>query len=164
MKWPASLDAVVAAKDTEVAAGGVVFRRVTAGFEVAIADQQDRISGEATFRLPKGKVDPGETLEETARREVAEETGLEVRILEPLREQRYEYLDLEGRRVPKLVHFFLMEHASGDPAPRDGEFERVFWCPIEEAGVRLTFPGERRAVDEARSRLTALFQNERGSV
>jgi bis(5'-nucleosidyl)-tetraphosphatase len=138
-----------------VSAGGVVFRRGRE-LEVIVAEQIDRQTGERTLRLPKGKLEPGETLEAAALREVAEEAGVEARVVELLDEVRYRYVHRRRRvTVAKRVHFFLMEHEAGVPAPADREMERVFWCPIEEAVARLTHAPEADVVRQAARRLRA---------
>jgi 8-oxo-dGTP pyrophosphatase MutT (NUDIX family) len=145
-----------AASRDEVAAGGVVFRpHAGGGFEIVVGEQRDRQTGEATVRLPKGKLEPGETVRDAAVREVAEETGLQVRLLEPLGEGvAYRYVDRRrGVTVSKRVHFFLMEHAASEAVPADDEMERVLWCRPEEALQRLTFQTERDIVRLARERL-----------
>ena len=132
----------------------MVFRRQGDRFEVILAHQTDRRTGERTTRLPKGKLDPGESPEEAAIREVEEETGLTARIVELLEELRYAYQEpRDGWRVEKQVRLYLLEHLRGEPRPADGEMEEVFWCPLEEAADRLTFPGERDAVRRAAARL-----------
>jgi len=129
-----------------------VIRRSARGIEVALGEQRDRLSGAATVRLPKGKPDPGESLEQTALREVAEETGLVARILEPLETVRYVYRET-GRDVEKTVHFFLMELEDDAVGATDGELERVVWAPLAEAEARLSFDTERRVLAGARARL-----------
>ncbi len=136
----------------EVSSGGVVYRRTAAGFEIAIADQKDWRTGKAQTRLPKGHAVEGETLEQAAVREVCEETSLTARVIEPLGESDYAYVD-GAERVEKTVRYFLMEYVSGEPSPGDGEMDRVYWCPIEAAAARLTFENERDAVANARRRL-----------
>lgn len=123
-------------------------RRVSGRVEVALGEQLDRLTGDRNTRLPKGKPDAGETLEQTALREVREETGLEARVAAPLGSVSYTYVE-GADRVSKQVHFFLMEHAGGDPAARDGELERVLWCPIAAAAERLTYQPERDVVGRA---------------
>ncbi len=69
---------------SETAGGGVVYRRSAGGVEIVVAEQHDRLSLAPTTRLPKGKVDPGETPEQTAVREVEEETVLSSSVVAPL--------------------------------------------------------------------------------
>jgi 8-oxo-dGTP pyrophosphatase MutT (NUDIX family) len=107
-----------------------------------------------TWTLPKGTPDPGESTEQTALREVAEETGLEVRIVAPLPSIEYAFVQ-DGTRIEKTVHYFLMEPTGGDLSHHDAEFERVRWVPFDEAGELLSFPTERELVATARERLSA---------
>lgn len=136
----------------ETCAGGVVFRRAGDQIEVALAKQRDRLTGADNTRLAKGHVEPGETPEKTAVREVREEIGIAAEIVAPLGTVNYTFVE-EGISVAKEVHFFLMEIASGESLPLDGEMERVYWCPIEHASARLTFETERRIAERARSAL-----------
>ncbi len=141
----------------ETAAGGVVFRRLgedgDGPIEVALGEQRDRISGAQNIRLPKGKLDGAETPEQAALREVREETGLAGRVVEPLGSVAYTYTTSRGEAVPKEVYFFLMELADSNAGKPDGEFGRVFWCPIEEASGRLSFKNERDVLARARRAL-----------
>ena len=104
-----------------------------------------------TWTLPKGTPDPGETREETALREVREETGLEVRISRPLDSIEYWFVQ-GGTRIHKTVHYYLMDPGGGDLSEHDHEFEQVRWVTFAEAGSMLTFETERalvaRAADE----------------
>ena len=108
-----------------------------------------------TWTLPKGTPDPGESVEETALREVGEETGLEVRILEPLPSIEYAFVQA-GTRIQKTVHYFLMEQVGGDLSRHDAEFERVRWIPFDEAAALLSFATERELVAAAAARLDAI--------
>ena len=143
----------------ETAAGGVVFRRSGRGgaslIEVLLGEQQDRVSGDLNVRLPKGKLDGGETPEQAAVREVREETGLGGRVVETLGSVAYTYTTKRGEAVPKRVHFFLMELGEGQAGTPDGEFGRIFWCPLEEAEERLSFETEREVLARARKLLEA---------
>lgn len=133
-----------------------MYRRVTgqkgSSLEVALGEQRDRLTGERGVRLPKGHLDPGETPEQAALREVAEETGLEARLVAPLGSVSYRYREGAGE-VDKHVHFFLMEWVGGEPAG-DGELDRVFWCPLESAERELRFATERAVLARARERLS----------
>jgi 8-oxo-dGTP pyrophosphatase MutT (NUDIX family) len=144
-------------KRSEFSAGGVVLRRVMQGLEVALAERTDHRTGERSVCLPKGLVDAGESPEEAALREVTEETGLRARILEGLPEIHYRYTSPADRAfVTKRVRFFAMAWESGEPHPADGEMDRVFWCPLEQAPAKLRYDGERRSVEEVLRRAAAL--------
>jgi 8-oxo-dGTP pyrophosphatase MutT (NUDIX family) len=134
-------------------AGGVVvsFERERPSLVVGM---RRRARDAVTWTLPKGTPDPGETVEETATREVAEETGLRVRILEPLPSIEYDFVQ-DGTRIHKTVHYFLMEPVGGDFSQHDAEFERVRWVPFDEAGGLLSFATERELVATARERISA---------
>ena len=136
------------------AAGGVVWRRGGAsGVEVVLVGRP----GEGLWALPKGKPERGETPEQTALREVAEETGLRVSLDGgvPLGSIRYSYrLPGEGPdggevRIDKVVDHYLMRPRGGDPADHDGEYDLVRWFDAHEACRRLTFPNERSIVERA---------------
>lgn len=135
----------------ETSYGGVVVRpsAAGAGFELlTIVPRGTRVTG-----LPKGGADPGETPEQTAAREVREETGTTVEVRERLGEVSYWYRR-NGRRVHKTVHFYLCEYLSGDTADHDHEVDDVRWIPLEEASRRLTYPAERRLAELALSKVT----------
>jgi 8-oxo-dGTP diphosphatase len=129
-----------------------VYRRTSAGVEIAVGDQTDRLRREPSVRLPKGIVEEGESQAEAALREVREETGLDARIVAALDPVDYVYEE-SGIRVEKRVHFFLMEWLPGEPTQRDGELDDVRWCQIDEATRSLTFDTERAAVAQARVHL-----------
>ena len=113
-----------------------------------------------TWTLPKGTPDIGETIEETALREVAEETGLEVRILQRLSSIEYDFVQ-SGTRIHKTVHYFLMAQVGGDLSRHDHEFERVRWVPFDEAGGLLSFPTERELVAATVPRVMVLAREGR---
>jgi 8-oxo-dGTP pyrophosphatase MutT (NUDIX family) len=100
------------------------------------------------WQLPKGTIDPGETSEQAAVREVREEGGVSARVLAPLDPIRFFY-QMHGKRFTKTVDFFLMEYQGGDPADHDHEVQEARWFPFFETS-RLAFPTERAAVEQAR--------------
>jgi len=120
-----------------------------------VVGMRRRGGNSVTWTLPKGTPDPGESTEETALREVVEETGLEVRIVEPLGSIEYAFMQA-GTRIQKTVHYFLMEPTGGDLARHDKEFERVRWVSFDEAGSLLSFATERELVAAAAERVAAL--------
>ena len=136
----------------ETSYGGVVVRPSPDGddFELlTIVPRGTRVTG-----LPKGGADPGETPEQTAAREVREETGTTVEVDERLGEVSYWYRR-NGRRIHKTVHFFLCHYVSGDTADHDHEVDDARWIPLRDADRRLTYPAERRLAELALSRMTA---------
>ena len=122
-----------------IAAGGVVYRRGVSGVEVVLVGRSD----EGLWALPKGRPEAGESLAETARREVEEETGLRVEIARPIGEIRYAYMTRGGVRVAKVVHHYLMTASGGDPGDHDDEYDIVAWLPAAQALRRLTYDDER---------------------
>ena len=131
----------------------MVFRRSRGVTEVALGEQRDRLDGGRRVRLPKGKLAPGESPEQAARREVAEETGLRAQVVARLGAVAYRYREGDAW-VAKRVDFFLMElEPEAEAGALDGEFERVLWCPIAAAAERLSFASERGVVERARARL-----------
>lgn len=142
----------------EVCAGGVVYRAVEGRIEVALAEQEDRISGASNTRLAKGHVDKGEATDAAAIREVREEIGLVAEIVAPLGSVEYTFRD-KKRRISKEVHFYLMQVASDDLHPTDGEMQRVYWCHIDDAVRRLTFDTERDVMERAKRHLQTPASN-----
>jgi 8-oxo-dGTP pyrophosphatase MutT (NUDIX family) len=98
----------------------------------------------------------GESLEETALREVQEETGLRVRIVSPLDSISYTFVQ-HGTRIYKTVHYFLMEPIGGSLEDHDHEFEEVRWVSFQEAPALLSFETERSLVGLAAGRLPEVW-------
>jgi 8-oxo-dGTP pyrophosphatase MutT (NUDIX family) len=132
---------------TATSAGGIVIRLID-GIPHLVAGRRRRQRDGVTWTLPKGTPNPDETLEETALREVAEETGLEVRLLAPLDAIEYWFVQ-GGTRIHKTVHYWLMEPVGGDLDRHDHEFDEVRWVPIGDAPALLTFETERALVERA---------------
>jgi 8-oxo-dGTP pyrophosphatase MutT (NUDIX family) len=136
---------------TATSAGGVVVRH-EAGRAQFVVGIRRRDRDARTWTLPKGTPTAGETIEQTAVREVAEETGLEVRITEPLGSIQYRFVQA-GKRIHKTVHYFVMEPTGGDLAHHDREFEDVRWLDFADAPTMLTFETERALVARAATAL-----------
>jgi len=138
---------------SEVSAGGVVYRRDAGGeVEVALAARRTR-RGQLAWGLAKGAIEPGESDDEAAVREVREETGLEAVIEADLGDIRYFYV-WEGVRIRKRVHFFLMLATGGDVASHDAEMEEVRWFALRPAIKRAAYRGEREVIERAAEHLT----------
>ncbi|PTX64853.1 diadenosine hexaphosphate hydrolase (ATP-forming) [Melghirimyces profundicolus] len=121
----------------EVSAGGVVYRRESdAGLSILMIE--DRYS---RWTLPKGKVESGETYEETALREIREETGIRGRIDRPLKTITYHYFHPDHGDVAKEVHYFLVEAEEGKATPQLSEISKVAWLTPGEAWRRQSSEG-----------------------
>lgn len=126
----------------EASAGGVVIRENAGSWEVAVI----RPHGRNLWALPKGHVDPGETPEQTAAREVREETGLIATLVASLGEIRYVY-QFRGQRIFKRVHFYLFRYQAGElgvlpPGPRV-EVDEARWVPLAQLVPVLGYKGEK---------------------
>jgi 8-oxo-dGTP pyrophosphatase MutT (NUDIX family) len=128
-------------------AGGIVLRYVDARPQLVVGRRRRDHDG-VTWTLPKGTPHPGETTEETALREVGEETGLEVRIVCPFDSISYTFVQA-GTRIHKTVHYFLMVPTGGDMERHDHEFDEVRWIGFDEAAALLSFETERALVARA---------------
>lgn len=132
--------------EKHVSAGGVVYRVVNGAIETVLCGRRDP----QRWSLPKGTPDTGESLEETALREVREETGLEVAIEEPVGNINYWFTIPKDRvNCDKTVHFYLMAHRGGSTDLHDPEFDLVEWFPSEQALKSLTYPNEVKVMERA---------------
>jgi ADP-ribose pyrophosphatase YjhB (NUDIX family) len=116
------------------AAGGLIFRRQADQLQILLVHrplQED-------WTYPKGKLEEGETLEEAARREVLEETGLSCRLLRLVGQT--EYIDRKGR--PKVVSYWVMLPEHGAFVPND-EVDEVQWLDLPAAERRLSYDRDR---------------------
>ena len=133
-------------------AGGVVFRTENGEREVLLCGRDS----DGLWCLPKGTPEDGETMEETALREVREETGVEGRLVEKLGDVKYVYT-WDGERIFKVVSFFLLRAGRGrigaiDEAMRV-EVADARWLPLEEAPRLLAYGGERAMAAKAHDRV-----------
>jgi 8-oxo-dGTP pyrophosphatase MutT (NUDIX family) len=110
------------------------------------------------WSLPKGHIEAGETAEQTAVREVAEETGIHSRVLRPLGSIDYWFV-ADDRRVHKTVHHFLLEALGGELSDEDVEVTEVAWVPLGELDERLAYADERRLVRRAAELLADRCRN-----
>ena len=134
----------------EFSAGGVLVRRLRGRWMLAAIRPAGRPEG--LWALPKGQIDDGERGEETALREVFEETGARGRSLGKLGDVRY-WFNWEGERIFKVVSFFLVRYESGKLGEIAEAFrhevEEVRWLPLEDAPRVLAYQGERRMAERA---------------
>ena len=155
----------------EISSGGVVVRQAPNRWELAVIEPQreeanaqrstksDKKRHKQVLALPKGLVDPGEKPEQTAIREVREETGISGAVVTKLTDIKYTYIRSWGdqQRVFKIVSFYLLRYHSGNidditPAMRV-EVKRALWIPLEEAEHKLAYRGEREVIRLAKKYL-----------
>jgi 8-oxo-dGTP pyrophosphatase MutT (NUDIX family) len=136
----------------DVSSGGVITRVADETVELVLVGR----ARPERWSIPKGTPIAGETLEETAMREVREETGLSVRILEPIGDITY-WFSARGVRHHKTVYFYLLECLGGRIEDHDWENDFVAWLPEGEALRRMSFASEvaivERAIQRTRARL-----------
>lgn len=130
-----------------IAAGGVVYRRHEGELQVALI----RRARSGRWRLPKGHVREGESLEQAAAREAYEEAGVRVEVERKIAESSYTYWDEEaGESRDKTVHHFLLRALPGQELhPEPGVFDGAEWLGPDEAARRVAFDNEREAVLQA---------------
>ena len=139
-----------------VAAGGVIYREGELGTEIVLVARRR----EQLWALPKGTPERSETIEETALREVLEETGLQTAIIGLLGTVRYSFTSRSGGRVDKTVHHFLLEPTGGSFDDHDDEFDHVDWYNIHEAQRRLTHRNQLHILERAEQLITTRRAND----
>ncbi len=140
----------------QVSSGGVVFRQTAERVEVVLIS----VGEEERWQLPKGLIGRGETPEETALREVREETGLDSIVIAPLDTIEYWYYSAtkKGKRLRyhKFVHYYLLQYTSGSTSDNDAEVKAARWVEINRAIDELAFDNERDVVRDARETIDTL--------
>jgi 8-oxo-dGTP pyrophosphatase MutT (NUDIX family) len=130
-----------------VSAGGVVLAELRPDAPVALVAHRS-VRGSLQWTLPKGAQEQGESVEQTALREVREETGLEAELIGPLDTIDYWFVWAPERtRYHKFVHHYLMLAVGGSFADHDHEMEDAAWFDPAEARRRMSFANERRLLD-----------------
>ncbi|WP_297547609.1 NUDIX hydrolase [Amycolatopsis sp.] len=135
----------------ETSAGGLVLD--AAGENAVLIGRLDR-RGKLLWSLPKGHIEDGETVEQTAVREVKEETGISAHVLRPLGTIDYWFV-AERHRVHKTVHHFMLAADGGELSDEDVEVTEVGWVPLTELDTKLAYADERTLVRKARTLLAA---------
>jgi 8-oxo-dGTP pyrophosphatase MutT (NUDIX family) len=139
----------------EFSAGGVLIRRLRGAWVMAAIRPAGKEPG--VWALPKGLIDDDEPPDETAVREVAEETGVEGRLVGKLGDVRYVYT-WRGERVFKVVSFYLLRYSRGRlgdlPPATAHEVAEARWLPLDEAPKLLAYKGEREMAERALASLS----------
>ena len=141
--------------DEEHSAGGVAVRRnPSGGWDVLCIERPRR----RDLALPKGHLEPGETAEQAALRELEEETGVRGHILTYLTTIRYAITGRSGRPATKVVDHYLIDLLPDSPPPHaqsaDGEVPR--WLPLPQAAAAMTHPAEAASIRRAATVLQTL--------
>jgi 8-oxo-dGTP diphosphatase len=140
----------------EYSAGGIVFQKSKIKNQKSILVCQH--SQHHGWVFPKGLIGDhikGEGKEETALREVKEETGINGKILKPLKPIEYRYV-FEEEKIKKTVYYYLMEYISGDTKDHDFEMENVEWIPEDKVEERLTYSSDKKIWEEAKDYLKSI--------
>jgi len=129
-----------------VSAGGVVYKINKGSIELIICGRTKA----GTWSLPKGTPEFGETIEQTALREVLEETGLIVKIQDYIGAIRYKFSNSKKDIIfHKTVYFYLMKFICGTTLNHDHEFDTVEWVPFMDVLDKLTYENEVKIVQQA---------------
>ena len=143
--------------EREFSAGGVVLRKMRGRWFLAVIEphmSRDKAAA-AIIALPKGTIDEGEKPEQTALREVSEETGVQAELIGKLADIKYRYVRNWGdnARVFKIVSFYLLLYRTGklgNIAPEMRiEVQKAFWLPLQDAPATLSYQGEREVAQLA---------------
>ncbi len=138
----------------EISAGGVVYKKDNSQiFILLILHSGLTANKDEVWTFPKGHIDGDEKPEETAVREVREETGVTATIIEKLGSIKYTFV-WEGDNVFKIVTWYLMEYVSGDVSGHDYEVMEAKWFEITEAEKLLTYSTDKQTFAKAKKFLT----------
>ena len=130
----------------EVSAGGLVIDHSGKnGLLIGRIDHKDASGQRILWSLPKGHIEEGETPEQAALREVAEETGIESSIERALGVIDFWFM-AGGKRIHKTVHHYLFRETGGKLAPQESEVDEVGWFPLTEIVERLAYPDEKKLI------------------
>jgi 8-oxo-dGTP diphosphatase len=130
----------------EFSAGGIVFN--SEGQVLLVKAGSLRDESKSHWKFPKGHLDGEESTEEAAIREVKEETGIDAEIKGKIGVSKYTYF-LKGEKVFKIVTYYKMSYLNGRTSPQLGEIEEVMWVLPEKAEELLSFPADRKLLEQA---------------
>lgn len=130
--------------EKHISSGGLVYQCRAGGIDVVLIS---RLGGKV-WCLPKGHVEPDESHEEAAIREVREETGIDADVENKLGEIQYWYFDQwEKRKIFKTVHFYLLRYIRGDVQNHDREVDEARWFSLHDAIGILSYRSEKELAE-----------------
>ncbi len=145
-KTPPKKRPAYAKRVDEVSAGGLVIDETgTKGLLIGRRDLKDATRERLLWSLPKGHIEAGETPEQAAIREVAEETGIQSEISRELGIIDFWFM-AGGKRIHKTVHHYLFREVGGVLAPQVSEVDDVGWFPLDEIISFLAYPDEKKLI------------------
>jgi 8-oxo-dGTP pyrophosphatase MutT (NUDIX family) len=137
---------IYAKRVDEVSAGGLVIDTTgKLGLLIGRRDQKDATGKKILWSLPKGHIEEGETPEQAALREVAEETGIQSQIEKNLGIIDFWFM-AGGKRIHKTVHHYLFRESGGLLAAQESEVDEVAWFPLNEIIDKLAYPDEKKLI------------------
>ncbi len=139
---------------TEKSCGAVVFTQDSSGIKYVIVE-----SKEGYYGFPKGHTEGSETEEETAYREILEETGLSVQIIDGFRTEDIHTFTIEGEIRMKYIVYFVAEYSCQTPIPQISELNGIYIMDFESALTSFQFESSKRILKEAHSFITKSIKN-----
>ncbi len=125
----------------EFSAGGIVFNN---GQVLIVQHSTNKHWG-----FPKGHIEPGQTTEQSALREVKEEGGVEAKVVDKVGITKYIYTSPTKEKIFKVVTIFLMDYVSGDTKDHDWEVSAAVWLDPEDAKAKLSFKQDKELLEKA---------------
>jgi 8-oxo-dGTP pyrophosphatase MutT (NUDIX family) len=128
-------------------AGGVVYRITGETILWLVTKPRPSLAfPNERFTLPKGEIEKNETPQETAVREVKEESGIEAKAVKKI-DYGKSFYEIDGEKIFKVTTYFLMEYVSGEPRENE-EVEEIFWLPLGEAKGKLSYGNEKKILQK----------------
>lgn len=141
----------------EFSAGGIVYKKIK-NKTIILTCQHSQHHG---WVFPKGLIGDhvqGENKEDTALREVKEETGVEAKIMKSLKPIKYWYV-FDREKIQKTVYYYVMEFMGGDIEKHDQEMENVEWVEFGKVSEKLTYKSDKQAFEEAKPVIEKLLNS-----
>jgi 8-oxo-dGTP pyrophosphatase MutT (NUDIX family) len=136
----------------EFSAGGIVFKKENDEvLWLIIQPEGDSHWSKNRWQFPKGVIETGEKAQETAEREIEEETGVKARAIQKIDDLRIFFYDEEKNRIVKTISLFLMSYEGEGKREEDQEkIAEITWLSFKEASEKLTFETEKKALEKAK--------------